>query len=43
MQMGKGSDSLPIPPLREAGDIDMLESGVDAPSRVDDGEKDSDL
>ena len=42
MQIGKGSVSLPAPPLLEAGDVDIHEVGVDAPSGVEDGEK-SDL
>ena len=39
MHMGKGSGSLPAPPLLDAGDVDIHESGVDAPSGVEDGEK----
>ena len=42
MQIGKGSGSLPVPPLLAAGDVDIHEDGVDAPSGVEDGEK-SDL
>ena len=40
--MGKGSVSLPSPPLLETGDVDIREVGDDAPSGVEDGEK-SDL
>ena len=40
--MGKGAVPPPMFPLRELGDTDTCESGVDAPSGVDDGEKGSD-